>query len=370
MFSFTAMVQETGEATERFLRSMAAGDAAATAELQEAAAAGLAAVSSYTAPTPQGEMALGPLSSQLLERAQLLNKQMARVLSTLRSLRPAGVTGVTSVTNDMSGGAAAEGQGVAGEGAGVAGGAVALLQGSHAEATAVLGVLRQVLEATEQLQHMALQLQQITAVAVSDTAAAAAAAADDDDDGDVVALVPERVSGGVYDMLVGAGPGSPFLMGGSDEVALPPHAAAAATSAAAAGGGAQAMFGSNTDGPAAAAAGAGVVVGGKSLVSDASRIYNFHPTVQQHVPGRYSFDAAAAAVANGDGVVTGVPSSSQQGQQQLRVGSYHGAGGGVGISSRGSSSTAAGMSGVTLLARCEAERAAMMAKEKQQQQPQ
>ena len=215
------MVRETGEATERFLRSMAAGDADATEALQQAAAAGLAAISSCTAAaSAQGHLALGPLSSQLLERAQQLNKQMASVLRAIRNL-PGG-TGVTTdvtsgVTSDLTG-AGIGGQGVA-SAAGSATGAV-VLQGSP-EATAALHQLQQVMEATEQLQHMAVQLvQQLTAAATI----TGTAAADDDgsDEGDESSLAAARVPSSFRD-VVGGGPGaSPFLRGpDADDAAAP-----------------------------------------------------------------------------------------------------------------------------------------------------
>ena len=197
------MVRETGEATERFLRSMAAGDADATEALQQAAAAGLAAISSCTAAaSAQGHLALGPLSSQLLERAQQLNKQMASVLRAIRNL-----PGGTGVTTDVTSGVTSDlaGAGIGGQGVAAAGGGAAravVLQGS-AEATAALHQLQQVMEATEQLQHMAVQVVQQLTAAATITGTAAADNDDASDEGDESPLAADRVPSSFRDVSAG-----------------------------------------------------------------------------------------------------------------------------------------------------------------------
>lgn len=77
------MVRETGEATERFLRSMAAGDASAKQELEDAAAAALLTVTSpCNASDPDSMVAL---ASNLVQGAHNLNRQLQGLLAALRS---------------------------------------------------------------------------------------------------------------------------------------------------------------------------------------------------------------------------------------------------------------------------------------------
>jgi hypothetical protein len=84
------MVRETGEATERFLRSVAAGDASAKRELEEAAAAALANVTSPCNASDPSSMAA--LAGNLVQGANSLNRQLQGLLAALRSA--AGVSGV------------------------------------------------------------------------------------------------------------------------------------------------------------------------------------------------------------------------------------------------------------------------------------
>lgn len=77
------MVRETGEATERFLRSMAAGDASAKRELEQAAAAALANVTSpCNAADPCSMVAL---AGNLVNGAHSLNRQLQGLLTALKS---------------------------------------------------------------------------------------------------------------------------------------------------------------------------------------------------------------------------------------------------------------------------------------------
>lgn len=76
-------MRETGEATERFLRSMAAGDAAAKKELEEAAAAALASVTSPCNAADPGSMAA--LAGNLLQGAHSLSRQLQGLVAALRS---------------------------------------------------------------------------------------------------------------------------------------------------------------------------------------------------------------------------------------------------------------------------------------------
>lgn len=76
-------MRETGEATERFLRSMAAGDASAKKELEEAAAAALASVTSPCNAADPGSMAA--LAGNLLQGAHSLSRQLQGLVAALRS---------------------------------------------------------------------------------------------------------------------------------------------------------------------------------------------------------------------------------------------------------------------------------------------
>ena len=79
----TGMVRETGEATERFLRSVAAGDASAKKELEDAAAAALANV---TLPCNTADPScMVTLASNLVMGAHNLNRQLQGLLTALRS---------------------------------------------------------------------------------------------------------------------------------------------------------------------------------------------------------------------------------------------------------------------------------------------
>lgn len=77
------MVRETGDATERFLRSVAAGDASAKKELEDAAAAALATVTSPCNAADPGNMVA--LAGNLVQGAHNLNRQLQGLLSALRS---------------------------------------------------------------------------------------------------------------------------------------------------------------------------------------------------------------------------------------------------------------------------------------------
>jgi hypothetical protein len=78
------MVRETGEATERFLRSMAAGDAAAKRELEQAAAAALAR-ESLPACSGSDCASLAALAHNLAAGAGGLNRQLQGLLAALRT---------------------------------------------------------------------------------------------------------------------------------------------------------------------------------------------------------------------------------------------------------------------------------------------
>lgn len=82
-FAQAGMVRETGEATQRFLRSMAAGDASAKKELEEAAAAALASVTSPCNAADPGSMAA--LAGNLLQGAHSLSRQLQGLVAALRS---------------------------------------------------------------------------------------------------------------------------------------------------------------------------------------------------------------------------------------------------------------------------------------------
>jgi hypothetical protein len=77
------MVRETGEATERFLRSVAAGDVSAKRELEEAAAAALASVTSPCNASDPSSMTA--LAGNLVQGANSLNRQLQGLLAALRS---------------------------------------------------------------------------------------------------------------------------------------------------------------------------------------------------------------------------------------------------------------------------------------------
>jgi hypothetical protein len=77
------MVRETGEATERFLRSMAAGDASVKRELEEAVAAALVNVSLPCNTADPGSMTA--LAGNLVQGAHTLNRQLQGLLTALRS---------------------------------------------------------------------------------------------------------------------------------------------------------------------------------------------------------------------------------------------------------------------------------------------
>jgi hypothetical protein len=77
------MVRETGDATEKFLRSMAAGDAEAHRELHDAAAAALVNLS---VPCASSEPAcLAALAANLTQSAAQLNQQVNRLLQLLQT---------------------------------------------------------------------------------------------------------------------------------------------------------------------------------------------------------------------------------------------------------------------------------------------
>lgn len=183
------MVRETGEATERFLRSMAAGDPAATQELQQAAAAGLAAVSACQQ-AATAHMCLSSMSNQMVERAQQLNRQLAGIMEVLRDapggllMAAAAAGGAGGGGGHLEGGAGAGtmaggGGGGGGEvGDGGRGGAPAAAGPGDSEgARQLLERLCAVLSATEALQQMAAQLQAAVAAAAAGATSSAAAAA-------------------------------------------------------------------------------------------------------------------------------------------------------------------------------------------------
>jgi hypothetical protein len=94
----TGMVRETGEATEKFLRSMAAGDAEAHRELHDAAAAALANLS---VPCTTSEPAcLAALASKLAQGAANLNQQVNGLLRLLQAQvhEPAGLAAIMAST--------------------------------------------------------------------------------------------------------------------------------------------------------------------------------------------------------------------------------------------------------------------------------
>ncbi|KAF6252647.1 hypothetical protein COO60DRAFT_1704183 [Scenedesmus sp. NREL 46B-D3] len=79
---FTGMVRETGDATEKFLRSMAAGDEEAHRELHDAAAAAL--VNLTAACTTAAPACLAALASNLAQGAAQLNHQVNALLQLLQ----------------------------------------------------------------------------------------------------------------------------------------------------------------------------------------------------------------------------------------------------------------------------------------------
>jgi ABC-type multidrug transport system ATPase subunit len=135
---FTGMVRETGDATEKFLRSMAAGDISAHRELQDAAAAALANI---CLPCDTDSPAcFNTLASQLTNGASTVNHQLSGLLRLLQ-------------TSDLVPRCGAAAAAVAGS--------------TKQDRAAVLQQLKAALAATSQLQRLALQAQELLAAAAA-----------------------------------------------------------------------------------------------------------------------------------------------------------------------------------------------------------
>eukprot|EP00879_Flechtneria_rotunda_P013007 GHRR01013582.1.p1 GENE.GHRR01013582.1~~GHRR01013582.1.p1 ORF type:complete len:337 (+),score=91.82 GHRR01013582.1:198-1208(+) len=161
--AFTGMVRETGEATEKFLRSMAAGDVAAQQELQQAAAVALVAVSlPCTAPEPAN---LGALAKNVAQNAVILNQQLNGLLRQLQAQMAADGDSLSAQLQADGGTFMQESDGGVAAGGTVVvpydNGHAANAGGRTASGTAVIAMqqLKAALAATSQLQQVAANVQ-------------------------------------------------------------------------------------------------------------------------------------------------------------------------------------------------------------------